>query len=405
MPPRRSTRSVSVQPPPAVSAEKPSSKRKRTQAGEEDNQENIKPPSRARKTSAPPTSRTRTSARSRKSLEDVSESDEEQDPGAQPPIKKPRPSAEPEESTGEDEEEDEVKPIKGRRAPARKAAAPAVVKKGRGAAAKLVEVKEENIEVEVPIKGRRSNPPPKLSNGRPSRRSRSAQVVESEPDGQAGSALDSDFEDPKPPSRNPSRRSKKTLESADDGEHVDEPKPSRGSRKPPSRAASTAPSTKPRPPPRTAGPSRSRSKAKFVEVTTDDEELPPHPSSSHSNQIPQNPTIVEQPPSDDDAEADNVAALVAGESEVSDGGRSATQSRQHLKVAEPEDDEEEHSLLDPPVVLPPSQVQLALPEEPEGPKPRLVIHKMALVNFKSYAGRQEIGPFHKVCDLPYFLRA
>ena len=36
------------------------------------------------------------------------------------------------------------------------------------------------------------------------------------------------------------------------------------------------------------------------------------------------------------------------------------------------------------------------PEAPVGPKKRLVIHKMALVNFKSYAGRQEIGPFHKV---------
>lgn len=33
------------------------------------------------------------------------------------------------------------------------------------------------------------------------------------------------------------------------------------------------------------------------------------------------------------------------------------------------------------------------------PKKRLVIHKLVLVDFKSYAGRQEIGPFHKVrCD-------
>ncbi|KAK9670903.1 Structural maintenance of chromosomes protein 4, partial [Basidiobolus ranarum] len=31
----------------------------------------------------------------------------------------------------------------------------------------------------------------------------------------------------------------------------------------------------------------------------------------------------------------------------------------------------------------------------EESKPRLVIKKMALINFKSYAGRQEIGPFHK----------
>ena len=30
------------------------------------------------------------------------------------------------------------------------------------------------------------------------------------------------------------------------------------------------------------------------------------------------------------------------------------------------------------------------------PKKRLVIHKLVLVDFKSYAGRQEIGPFHKV---------
>ncbi|KAJ6460101.1 RecF/RecN/SMC N terminal domain-containing protein [Mycena vulgaris] len=30
-----------------------------------------------------------------------------------------------------------------------------------------------------------------------------------------------------------------------------------------------------------------------------------------------------------------------------------------------------------------------------GPKSRLVIHKMARANFKSYAGHQEIGPFRK----------
>ncbi|KDQ18233.1 hypothetical protein BOTBODRAFT_29575 [Botryobasidium botryosum FD-172 SS1] len=35
------------------------------------------------------------------------------------------------------------------------------------------------------------------------------------------------------------------------------------------------------------------------------------------------------------------------------------------------------------------------PAVPQGPQTRLVIHKMVLVNFKSYKGRQEIGPFHK----------
>jgi hypothetical protein len=29
-------------------------------------------------------------------------------------------------------------------------------------------------------------------------------------------------------------------------------------------------------------------------------------------------------------------------------------------------------------------------------KPRLFIERLVLENFKSYAGRQEVGPFHKV---------
>ena len=35
------------------------------------------------------------------------------------------------------------------------------------------------------------------------------------------------------------------------------------------------------------------------------------------------------------------------------------------------------------------------PEKPAGPVERLVIHKLVLRDFKSYAGTQEIGPFHK----------
>ncbi|KAI6136025.1 hypothetical protein F5141DRAFT_4647 [Pisolithus sp. B1] len=60
-------------------------------------------------------------------------------------------------------------------------------------------------------------------------------------------------------------------------------------------------------------------------------------------------------------------------------------------------DEEEKSLLEPrePKPKPQSQIQISHAEEPSGPRSRLVIHKMVLINFKSYAGRQEIGPFHK----------
>jgi structural maintenance of chromosome 4 len=66
-----------------------------------------------------------------------------------------------------------------------------------------------------------------------------------------------------------------------------------------------------------------------------------------------------------------------------------------------EEDEEERSLFDPPPMPPPSSLPNTTLEEPAGPKSRLVIHKMALINFKSYAGRQEIGPFHKV-NIPIF---
>jgi structural maintenance of chromosome 4 len=46
----------------------------------------------------------------------------------------------------------------------------------------------------------------------------------------------------------------------------------------------------------------------------------------------------------------------------------------------------------------PQAIPLPMPEMsagPSKPKPRITIHKLVLVNFKSYAGRQEIGPFHK----------
>jgi structural maintenance of chromosome 4 len=58
---------------------------------------------------------------------------------------------------------------------------------------------------------------------------------------------------------------------------------------------------------------------------------------------------------------------------------------------------EEKSLLD---NLPTSPLKAKRPplplEDLQGPRPRLVIHKLVLVNFKSYAGCQEIGPFHRV---------
>ncbi|OJA14543.1 hypothetical protein AZE42_03159, partial [Rhizopogon vesiculosus] len=47
-------------------------------------------------------------------------------------------------------------------------------------------------------------------------------------------------------------------------------------------------------------------------------------------------------------------------------------------------------------VKPTSVIQHAPPEEPSIPKFRLVIHRMVLINLKTYAGGQEVGPFHQM---------
>ncbi|KZV74095.1 RecF/RecN/SMC protein [Peniophora sp. CONT] len=72
--------------------------------------------------------------------------------------------------------------------------------------------------------------------------------------------------------------------------------------------------------------------------------------------------------------------------------------KQKSKEDEQESFEEEISLLDTNGESPRKKAATPTPvveKEPEGPRARLVIHKLVLVNFKSYAGRQEIGPFHK----------
>ncbi|KDR85857.1 hypothetical protein GALMADRAFT_109359 [Galerina marginata CBS 339.88] len=75
--------------------------------------------------------------------------------------------------------------------------------------------------------------------------------------------------------------------------------------------------------------------------------------------------------------------------------RPADDSKKEPTPEVEEEEEEEKSLFDPIPMPVPSSLPQTMPEEPSGPKSRLVIHKITLVNFKSYAGRQEIGPFHK----------
>jgi structural maintenance of chromosome 4 len=46
------------------------------------------------------------------------------------------------------------------------------------------------------------------------------------------------------------------------------------------------------------------------------------------------------------------------------------------------------------IVIKSRSTAIPVPEEPSGPKARMVIQYLYLINFKSYAGRQEVGPFH-----------
>ncbi len=42
-------------------------------------------------------------------------------------------------------------------------------------------------------------------------------------------------------------------------------------------------------------------------------------------------------------------------------------------------------------------------EASQGPQRRLIITEMVLENFKSYAGEQRVGPFHKVATPAHLL--
>lgn len=290
MPPRRSTRSArsSIEPehqevlkPTATIA----SKRKRSQQPEEvpiAEKENIAKPARRAssvKASAAPATKGRTSARPRVSLQEVIESDEDEDgeEAPRPPVKKARPSPEVQVSEDEVSEEEDLKPK------VRKSVVP---KKGRGRKAVAEDSEEEWDE------------PPKAS----------------------------------------TKTKKSTSASKSNGK-------------------------------------KSSAKPK----TTSDGDV-----------------TMDAPKSDIDSEIE--ASPIKKKAAIHRPAISS--SDETTKKAAPQEEEIEESLLDP---IPPSTTQSqsqsqmpAPPAEPTGPKSRLTIHKMALINFKSYAGRQEIGPFHKV---------
>ncbi|KAJ3508271.1 hypothetical protein NLJ89_g5846 [Agrocybe chaxingu] len=359
MPPRRSSRaaSASLEVPPAESAP---TKRKRGQTAEPDTdeKENVaKPPSRTRqsssvRSSAAPPSKSRKTTRAKTSLPDVPESDNEEQSDAPPP-KKARPSVEGTEQVKVEEEEQQVveeKPKRSRRG--------ASVAKSTPGPAKM-EVDEEPAS--KPVR-RASSRKATVSSG--SRASvGSAKSGETSGSARTDGQIDEEEEEedikPVKGRRGTKKAPSKAIQSDDDDEAMAAPseeddyeedtKPARKGRKPKAPAARKG---KPA--------SKTVLKATVVEESDDDLEAPPS------------------------AQPRPAAKLV-----------DVPASQAAAPEPEDEEEEEEKSLFDPPPMPAPSSLPQTIPEEPTGPKARLVIHKMALVNFKSYAGRQEIGPFHK----------
>lgn len=147
-----------------------------------------------------------------------------------------------------------------------------------------------------------------------------------------------------------------------------------------------------------------KGRKKVVESSDDEDQHeahsePPKPLStnhSSSSHLPTPPPDIEESPS--------VQPMISPKAEVTD------ESDEISDEAEADDADDTIRLNSPPKLAPsiprtPSQPSAkshplptatpSAPPPPAGPKPRLTIHKLVLVNFKSYAGRQEIGPFHK----------
>ncbi|KAI0066534.1 hypothetical protein BV25DRAFT_1849078 [Artomyces pyxidatus] len=374
-PPRRSTRSSRGSVEPTTTA-KPvaANKRKRTQPTDDiddsiEEQENARRPatrttrrSSSVKPTAPAAVRTRTSTRSGSALREVQESDEEDDEieALPPPPKKSRPSTDLEDVNEEDED---VKPklktiVRGKRASVRSTAA---AKKGKPVKPEVIVI-EDSDEDGAPEAI--TQPPARRSTSR-----KSSVPASSAPRGRSTRGTS------KPVKNEPLSEEDSVEQMVDEADEDEEPqpvKPVRGRMVPLKRTSG-------------GGIASTSSMPEASPDESEPDEVKPAPRKGRKRTVA---SPEREPIDDDEAAPDQVVP-------------DSDEAMEHLEVpSDPRKDrpvtpppyEEEKSLLD---TLPPSPSKRLPPEEPQGPKPRLVIHKMALVNFKSYAGRQEIGPFHK----------
>ncbi|TCD63502.1 hypothetical protein EIP91_005335 [Steccherinum ochraceum] len=384
MPPRRSTRSASVQPVvPPPSDPKPPSKRKRgptSEVAEVVIEQENKPPSRARRsTSAAPAAK-RAASSKKKSLEKVPEDDdddEEQEEQDTPPVKKARPSIGSEEE--EEEEEEDVSKAKGTKGKKASLQKESVARASSRRSSKKVDSDDEyDEEVDIP------KPPSRARTSRASSTSKTSKAkVPSSTSRVSGRSLRTLQSQPKAETQREEPDPNEVIEDSEDELLGSQRPPSKrphvkvempeaasqrlSSRRPTSGRASQEPSSS-----KTSTRSRTHSANDDVGGTGQEgDESEPPPLRQPAKKAPT--PILE----DEDEELDDAVAAPVEAPSMADNAPPA---------------EDEASLLDNP---PNPQIQTAVEEESQGPKPRLVIYKMALVNFKSYAGRQEIGPFHK----------
>ncbi|RDB19364.1 Structural maintenance of chromosomes protein 4 [Hypsizygus marmoreus] len=387
MPPRRSSRSTRASVEPTMAESLPA-KRKRTQVVVVDSDiEEIEPPPRTRRsTSARPsaaTSKGRTSTRSRGSLPDVAETDEQSD---SPPVKKARPSLDTKE---EDSDFEEEKP-KARRVARGKPPVPvrpSSSRSGRSTRASAVPepiVDEEDQGVdEEDVKPARRGAQNHSGKAQPSTSYRRASTED---------AMIASDDEPKSTNRKSkvgkSTASKKqpipihTIEDSDEEEEKvqqEEVQEEEGE-------AVEEEEEDLKPARRGGRPTKAQARMSSQPISVKDEDATMLSSDDEPQPIRRKP------------KAKNLASRKGSGPEGSGASDEIGTIQPDAKEVRNGDDEpaeeEETSLFEPPPMPAPSLPQ-AMPEEPAGPKSRLVIHKMALINFKSYAGRQEIGPFHK----------
>lgn len=302
-----------------------------------------KQPSRAKK---PPstTSRTRVSARSKSAFKDVPETEEEEQPveDPPPPVKRRRGTTkEGSIAVNDGTAQHEPPPRRGRTTASSRVSTSA--SRARSSVAVKEEGDDEVEEVPAPTRrSARSSVPPKLEP--------SSTAIPSEK-----------FK------KQSARSGRKQVIVSDDDSDIVEISATEAALS----GSKARPSVPKKPGPR-AGPSKLPAKQKTPSPAPQPESEPepePEPESTHDHPL----------------------------GAQSDDPPLATSKISPRKAAPPPvESDEEPSMEQPPAPIPPTQPPPPAPEEPEGPRARLVIHKIALVNFKSYAGRQEIGPFHKV---------